>query len=83
MYGIWKFEQLFTAMCMLCLSRRIFPETDFYVNTIEMALNFRDEEVIYEFDYLDDIEEELPNNYGDSNSYKKRSPFGISQWHGI
>ena len=61
---------------MLCLSRRKFPEINLHVNTIENALRFREEEVIIEFDYLDEIDEELANDFGDFKSYRDRSPFG-------
>ena len=71
-----KFEQLFIALCMLCLARRKFPEIELYVNTIEKSFSFLEEEVVYEFDYIDEIDEELPNDFRDSSSYKKRSPFG-------
>ena len=40
-----NFEQLFIALCMLCLSRRKFPEINLHVNIIENALRFLEEEV--------------------------------------
>ena len=55
---------------MLCLSRRKIPEINLHVNTIENALISREEEVTNEFDYLDEIDQELPNDFGYGKSFK-------------
>ena len=65
-----NFEQLFIAFCIF-FARRKFPEIEFYMNTIEKSFLFLGEEVIYEFDYIDEIDEELPNDFGVSSSYNK------------
>ena len=43
---------------------------------IENTINFREEEVNYEFDFIDEFDEELPNEFGDGNIYKNKSSFG-------
>ena len=74
--NIGEFEQLFTALCMVCLAKRIYPEIQQYISKIEKAIKSKEEDIDEDFDYIAELDEELTNDMGDSNSYKSKSPFG-------
>ena len=71
-----ELNQLFTSLCMLCLSRVRYPEIEQYIEKLENAIFQIDENYELEIEYLTEIDEELPNEMGDSISYRRKSPFG-------
>ena len=71
-----EFEQLFTALCMICLAKNIYPEIVQYISKVQKAINFNEDDIDDVFEYVAELDEELTNDMGDSNSYKSKSPFG-------
>ena len=72
-----EMDQLFTSLCMLCFSRVRYPEIEKYFDKIENAVQCNSEENYeLELEYIPQMDEKLPNEMGDSISYRKKSPFG-------
>ena len=73
----------FTSLCILCLSRVKYLEIEQYCELQNAVYNF-DENYEFEMEYLSEIDEELPNEMGDSITYRKKSPLEsilILQWN--
>ena len=47
------------------------------LHKIDKAVKFNEQEIDNDFEYVAELDEELNNDIGDSNSYKSKSPFGI------
>ena len=71
-----EMDQLFTSLCILCLSRVKYLEIEQYCEKLQNAVYNFDENYEFEMEYLSEIDEELPNEIGDSITYRKESPFG-------
>ena len=72
-----EMDQLFTSLCMLCFSRVRYPEIEKYFDKIKNAVQCNSEENYeLELEYIPQMDEELPNEMGDSISYRKKSHFG-------
>ena len=61
---------------LLCLSRVRYPEIEQYIEKLKNAIYQIDENYELEIEYLTEIDEELPNEMGDSISYRRKFPFG-------
>ena len=71
-----EFEQLFTSLCIICHVKNIYPEIVQYISKVQKAINFNEDDIDDVFEYVAELDEELTNDMGDSNSYKSKSPFG-------
>ena len=72
-----EIHQLFLALCMTCLSKKYHPELEKYFQKLDNAISLRcGEDLNLDHAYLLEIDEELPNNLGDGNTYNTRSPSG-------
>ena len=71
-----EFEQLFTALCMICLAKNIYPEIVQYISKVQKPINFNEDDIDDVFEYVAELDEELTNDMGDSNGCKSKSPFG-------
>ena len=71
-------SQLFTALCMSCFSKLRYPETKLYITKLQDAilLTVNNNDNTSEIEYLEELDEEMPNKQGDSLTYKDKSPFG-------
>ena len=69
-------DQLFTSLCISCLSRMRYPEVEQYVKKLENAIFHCNENHELGMDYLSEIDEELSNELGDCMTYRNKSPFG-------
>ena len=58
-----------------CYCQKLYPEVQQYISILEKAINF-EEQVDVKIEYLAELDEELPNELGDSLTYKSKSPFG-------
>lgn len=69
-------DQLFTSLCISCLSRMRYPEVEQYIKKLENAIFHCNENHELGMDYLSEIDEELSNELGDCMTYRNKSPFG-------
>ena len=72
-----EMNQLFISLCMINLSKNLYPEIQKYFDKLDNAISISSEEFNVDLEYLPELDEELPNSLGDGNTYRTRSPFGI------
>ena len=63
---------------MSCFSKLRYPETKQYITKLQDAILFtvNNNDNTSEIEYLEELDEEMPNKQGDSLTYKDKSPFG-------
>ena len=71
-----ELRHLFVALSISCIAKKLYPEVQKYIGDLEKAINGEEEREYLAIDYLEDLNEELPNDLGDSLTYKSKSPFG-------
>ena len=69
-------DQLFTSLCISCLSQMKYPEIEPHIRKLEKAIFQSTENYEVGVDYLSEIDEELSNELRDSMTYRNKSPFG-------
>ena len=67
---------MFIMAHLTSLSRVKYLEIEQYSEKLQNAVYNFDENYEFEMEYLSEIDEELPNEMGDSITYRKKSPFG-------
>ena len=65
-------SELYAALCITCFAKVRYPETIQYINKLEEAISLAvsDNDYISDIKYLEELDEELPNQQGDSLTYK-------------
>ena len=71
-----ELRHLFVALSISCIAKKLYPEVQKYIGNLEKAINGEEEREYLAIDYLEDLNEELPNDLGDILTYKSKSPFG-------
>ena len=71
-----ELRHLFVALSISCIAKKLYPEVQKYIGDLEKAINGEEEREYLAIDYLEDLNEELPNDLGDSLTYKSKFPFG-------
>ncbi|KAI6658883.1 hypothetical protein LOD99_10924 [Oopsacas minuta] len=66
---------VFISLSISC-SRNRYPEVEKYIAMLQRIITCDQEQVDLEIDYLAELDEELPNDLGDSITYKSSSPYG-------
>ena len=72
-----EMNELFISLCMISLSKNLYPEIPKYFDKLDNAISISSEEFNVDLEYLPELDEELPNSLGDGKTYRTRSPFGI------
>ena len=57
---------------MICLTKNIYPEIVQYISKVQRAINFNEDDIDDVFEYVTELDEELTNDMGDSNSYNSK-----------
>ena len=70
-----EMNQLFGALSMVCLSKKIYPKIEESFDKLDSSICL-DKEFDFDLENITELDESLPNEMGDSKTYKSRSPFG-------
>ena len=71
-----EINSIFFALCICASAQKIYPEVQQYFKILENLINYDEQQTHAEIDYLSELDEKLPNELGDSLTYKSKSPFG-------
>ena len=71
-----EIHQIFISLSISCFARNRYPEVEEYIAMLQRIITRDQEQVDLEIDYLAELDEELPNDLGDSITYKSSSPYG-------
>ena len=70
-----EIDSLFFALCVSVLPK-LYSEVQQNISILEMAINYDEEQVDMEIEYLAELDEELPNELGYRLTYNTKSPYG-------
>ena len=68
--------KIFISSSISCFARIIYPEIQEYIAMLQRIITSGQEQVDLDIDYLTELDEELPNDLGDSITYKASSTYG-------
>ena len=68
-----ELRHLFVALSISCIAKKLYPEVQQYIGDLEKAINGEQEREYLDTDYLEDLDEELPNDLGDSLTCRSKS----------
>ena len=71
-----EINQIFVALIISCSTRKIYLEVEVYITKLQTIISCEKEQIDLNVDFIEDFDEELPNDLGDSFTYKNKSPFG-------
>ena len=63
-----ELRHLFVALSISCIAKKLYPEVQKYIGDLEKAINGEEEQEYLAIDYLEDLNEELPNDLGQGSA---------------